>query len=290
MRRFSLPLLLSIACCLALVSAVGASSPVGPRSAAMADAFVGFAGGLEGVFWNPAGVAGQPGREVGGFAPMSGLDPDSPSFFLGYATPDEGVGAAAAWWRRDSQTLPGGEILTTDSLAYSYGKRLLKTVSAGATLRLQYEQLSFPNTIFDPVESTGYGLDLGLLWEATPQLTAGIAFKDVNGTPLTDDSGLTSETPMEVRAGLSYRLNPQTLINLDLIDVTDSAGSGRGLAGGIERSLNQKVQLRAGVAETEGALTLSGGVGYVTPRLRVDIAVTSTDNSAKTIAGLTYRF
>jgi hypothetical protein len=256
----------------------------------MAGAFVGFADGLEGAFWNPAGVAAQPDRVVGGFAPTSGLDLDSPSFFLGYATPDEGVGAAAIWWRRNSLALPGGEILTTDSLAYSYGKRFLKAVAAGATLRLQFEQLSFSNTVFEPVESTGYGLDLGLLWSATPQLAAGIAFKDVNGTPLTDNSGLTSETPMEVRVGLSYRINPRTLVNLDLVDPTDSSGSGCGLAGGIEHSLNQNLQLRAGAADIGGALTLSGGVGYGTPSLRADLAVTSTDNSAKTIAGLTYRF
>lgn len=288
MRRFSSILVAIIAIASLIAPATVSAAPIGPRTAGLADAFTGMTDGLEGAFWNPAGLAWLERPELAAFLSTAGSDADDPSYFIGYAIPPEDLGAGAVWWRRDVTSLPGDGLLTADSLAYTYAVKVNSSVSVGGTIRLQSEQATFPDLVLP--EWSGYGLDLGLLWKATPRLGVGIAAKDVNGTPLTSDFGLTTETPLGVRGGVSYRFNSRMVLNLDVTDVLNNSVAGTGVAVGVEFSVSPRVQLRAGVATAGDSLAIAGGLGFRSARLRADLTVVDTDNSVESVAGLTYLF
>ena len=209
----------------------------GSRAAAMAGAYTGLADDADGLFWNPAGLAGIPGEQLTGTQNFSfgGINHETVAYARRLT--DKGVGAAsfqgafAEIERRLGDTEEPDSLFTASTYAFGLSySHALSDLAVGGTLKLLQER-------FDIENHTGVAIDVGALYRAD-DYSLGVSVLSLG--PNLDDSAL----PLTLRAGASALLAEDgPLAVADVVLPNDDDPSVRV---GLEQWFFDQVALRAG--------------------------------------------
>ena len=272
----------------ALTPHVGAFADIGmgARPAALGQAYVGLADDAYAVLWNPAGL----GRHTAPTLALSYAEQWSlveyQSAVLAVPVRTGGFGLAVL--------ASGDDALREVTLASGYA-HTLGALHLGLALKYRYASFG-RNTyrggalvVFDPDEiaeglaqqvsgtAVGFGLDLGLMVQATPRVTVGAVVKDVYA-PVSWASATASaayrargeydeHVPFRVAMGTAYRLPDQFTLTADfrpaLVD-----GRSDALHVGGEVYLLDVLSVRGGVQQHVGEVSeqrYSFGMGIALP-------------------------
>ncbi|NPV54400.1 MAG: hypothetical protein HPY71_12940 [Firmicutes bacterium] len=238
---------------------------VGARPLAMGGAFVAVADDSSAVYWNPAGLIQLKSKELSLTHTLNNRDIFNYDEFLVYAEPDAGKGAGGISWIKEHYLLRvdnAGELYYSSNwFTYSYAKRPSRDFYIGANIRYEKHNLYRP----DVVEATGnrWGIDLGMLYKASPRLSLGLLVQDINGSPVAWSDGSQTTTAVNIRPGIAYRPDNATTVAFDLYDIAGEGGPPGTIRFGVERWLTKKLAIRGGyyqIDETSGSIT--AGIGY----------------------------
>lgn len=244
------------------------------RSTAMGSALVGWGGGAESLFWNPAGLSGLPGMDLSLHHNSYFAGTFQESLLFGIPlSPRDGLAVLADYvnWgsfdERDSTGTLLGSFTDTDSgLGVGWGREWAKGFSAGLALR------GLQQKVKDNTYSSLVGT-LGLLWNLRPGWEAGAAYTNF-GTSFTGSSNAS-----DLKAGLSWR----TRAAKDLEVLAALAGSWEangvsGMQGGLEGEWGGFFSIRAGYRydfsdnQLSGLAGLTAGAGLRFQDFRLDYA------------------
>jgi len=279
-RTHYLLILLSL-CSTPAFSQPGSQLSVGARPAILGESFVAIADDGYAAYWNPAGLPLLRSQEINA---MRGdlYNTDYIHSYLAYAVPFTDRFAASIDYSHqgfDDTELNFGQ----NRLGFAAGLRLTNTLSLG----LGAKWFSFDSGLADlgnpsgfSSNGSGWGFDLGVLYEALPGFKLGVMAQDINDTKITYENGV-SETlyPLNLRLGAAYRFNRSLLL---------STGVGESAQLGAEYRLHPALMLRGGVQrEREDAVgtDFSVGAGMRHRFVLVDYAFTQS-----AALGPTHRF
>ena len=241
-----------------------ATMKVDARALGMGGAYTGAAEGVAATYYNPAGLALMEGVEVNSMI-STDLAFDRSYNFAGVGS-ELGIGAFAISWisaktggfpRYDgAQNYLGQFDVKENNVMFSYGGYYEKLdIYGGATLKIYSSSIDGDN------EKSGYGLDIGGLYQIDDMIQVGVAVKDL----YTEIDSETIEPMFNV--GIAARLNDHFMSTLD-------AGYNLGVeseinyAGGIEYVLNYrdivKVAPRIGLSGSDVHFGLGVNVDFVT--------------------------
>jgi len=205
---------------------------VGARPLGMGKMFTGLADDISAMYLNPAGLAQLKTPQI---LSMSGKFVNSVNYLtLAAVSPTRfgtvGIGYAGAGIGFSTPVLQLTEIATgeyrvipstTEAVSYdydnyaialTYGTSVLRPdLSVGATLKLFTETISGASK----GSSSGYDLDLGLMFKPNPNLTLGVLGKSILpydlGGKIKWDTGLEEAIPASVNLGASYKMKNITV-------------------------------------------------------------------------------
>ncbi len=249
--------------------------------------------GSEGIWWNPASVAGQEKRELAihHSKTISGVG-DAFSFVL----PTRSLGTAAL----SLGVLDLGEQQVTDDLgqvigvilprdvvlAGTYANQVTKRLDAGLTykvIQLRVDCTGQCASVGAAVESSR-AVDLGAQYrlDAGAPLTFGVAIRNLGGRLNSRQTNQRDPLPTQVEIGAMYRLKfldqyvKDTELRASGSYVDTRAFGGRGVRFGTDVLYEGKVHLRAGYVgrDRRGDATASLGFGLQSGSLVFDIART----------------
>lgn len=236
----------------------------GARALGMGNAFTGLADDVEGVLWNPAGVARLESHQSG-YVEAVGSD-FKKMRFVGYAQPaKEGPGGALAYLRTTNETYQ----LSETSLIYTFGQNWSDRLSAGGSVKYsRFKRRIHANEIFN--------IDVGLLYDLAPTATLGVSLLNVMNPRIMDADRVSDtlelpqlEAPRLVNVGLVFRFQPyvepgqlgvaprryRTTIGLELFDAADQWR--RELRFGVEQRVGSFLVARAGLMSNAPTVGLS---------------------------------
>jgi len=208
------------------------------RAMAMGSAAVGLPQGSASLLWNPAGLADMQKMEVG-LHHNSGLgDLISEDFVMGVPLGALGGFAVSMNYltngtfagRNSVAALTGDYTPAEFGISAGWGSRLASNLSAGAALKLNYQNLSINSY-------SALAVDLGLLWNPCYRFCLGVTYSNL-GTAVAGsllDSGW--------RIGVSYGLNDSVILAVSG-ELKPSAYNR--MQSGIECFITPGVALRAG--------------------------------------------
>jgi len=248
---------------------------IGARPAAMGEVYVAVSDDINGISWNPAGLATITNRQLS-LIHTEWLQSIRHEY-LAYCQPAFGgvLGASATvLWidgieRRTGDTPdPDGYAPARDiSASIVYSKSLSDNFSAGATFKFIFQQL-------DDVSAYGGAVDLGLKYRLYKDLVMGVALQNLGL-----ESAFISEQyplPLNLKVGIANKFPINLIlasdINYSLIDSVFQVGVGT------EWALHPMFSLRGGYKYNSatfslGALSgLSVGAGFNINFLSIDYA------------------
>jgi hypothetical protein len=256
----------------------------GARPVAMGQAFVGLADDVESVYWNPAGVARLSGYHAS-FMHARQLGMIDYNYLVASAPLPGGAHGVGI-----SVIASGDEALREFSLHGVYAREI-GPLQAGVGLK--FRRSSFGNNllsgddyvIFDPDEISdglmnqvsgtgqGFGLDVGLLFRASPTVSYGLMVRDLfapinwdsrTQNPDRAESSYNEGLPTEVIVGSAFQPYPSFLVTADFRPAIYEDTQHAFRFGG-EYGIMDIVFLRAGTqqafnAETQNKYTLGLGI------------------------------
>lgn len=198
----------------------------GARQASMGEAFVAVANDVSAVFWNPAGLAYQQGREATFMHAnwLPGLVDDLFYEFLAFKTSIEGVGTLGFnvvylnLGKQMRTSVTGEELGEFNSSEYaltaSYGTTVTDNLAMGVSLRFIYSNLS-------PVgagaergtgQASGFSFDVGLLYTfpfLNHKLNWGLNVSNMGPKIAYIDEAQADPLPTNLKTGFAYKLVDQ---------------------------------------------------------------------------------
>ncbi len=229
------------------------------RIIGMGGAFTGLANSSYAIFYNPAGLALLPFREASAFvAQPYGLS-ELLHVTISYADPmslPENLGAFGIAARRF-----GFQLYNETAFSIAYANSFERKFFYGATLR-------YHNTSIQNYGSAGaFGIDIGLLFLITPELSIGFSATNLNRPTI----GISNEVLAQTyTAGASYRLFKNLRA---VVDFEKDVRFPLTVKSGVEFDAVQYLSLRAGFSTEPQRLT--GGVGIHYALADIDYAVTT---------------
>jgi hypothetical protein len=166
-----------------------------------------------------------------------------------------------------------GDMAFLFSVSQSIGRRL----ALGTNVKIVHQAI-------DEFQATGWGADLGLLYDISPRFRVGMSMMNVIGPSLTLRE-TAEKFPLEVRGGLSASfLDGRGLFTTEIAHMD---GPGFRMRGGTEYWLHPSMALRMGYDDDAPA----GGFSYrVKPDMRFDYGVSSHELGVIHRFGISYRF
>lgn len=241
----------------------------GVRPVSLGNAFVGLADDVNTVYLNPAGLAGLSNRQVQ-FTHTQLMGLVDYSFFTAAMPLPRGPHAAGL-----TVIASGDDLMLEFSAHLAYGREL-GPVKLGAAAKMRYS--SFGNNllnpsdfsgIFDPDEISegllnqvtgngiGFGLDLGVLHDASDRLRFGIMLRDMvapfkwKSETMSDQNNARGSyneaVPFELAIGSSYRTD-RTVTTVEIRPALDSEQD-HALRLGTERTFIDIFSLRVGTEQ-----------------------------------------
>jgi hypothetical protein len=255
------------------------------RSAGMGGAFVAAADEPLGAVWNPAGLSHMYQNTVS--AETTRLFEDTSINGLSFAIPERKLPSIGF----TVLALSSGEIERTSELNESLGnfdndefafllstsKSLFRGLGVGANFKIVRQSI-------EEFAGTGFGADLGLVYELAPGITLGASLLNVIGPSLTLRE--TSETyPTEFRGGAALRaLSGRALLTAE-VDQRQDVGTG--MRAGSEFWVHRSMALRVGYDDT----IVSGGFSFIpSSGFRIDYGLSDHELGLTHRIGLSYRF
>jgi Type IX secretion system protein PorV len=267
--------------------------PTGAQSVGMGEAMVAAKPGSEGIWWNPASLAGQEKKELAihHSNTLSGVS-DAFSFVI----PKRSLGVVAL----SLSILDIGELQLTDSnnqpigvafprdvvLAGTYANRITKRLDAGLSykiVQLREDCSGECATIGPEVESTR-AMDLGAQFRTNlfAPLTFGAAIRNLGGKLNSQETNQRDPLPTQVELGAMYRLKfldryvKDTELRASGSYVDTRSFGGKSVRFGTDLAYQGTVHLRAGYVghDRRGDSSASLGFGLQSGSLAFDIART----------------
>jgi len=282
----------------------------GARALGMGGAFVAVADDGTTAYWSPAGLPSLKSREVA-FMHCQQFDSLVQTNFISYVHPTSSWGAFGISWLRlgvedipksgyvdandnamqdfddknDNGIKEEGELYIErpiivgnfddieDGVFLSYGLNVTRSFSAGINLKLIRQALS-GNT------SSGWGIDIGGLYELISGLKLGLNLQDVTGTKLKWDSKTKHEEniPASMKLGVAYTGNIPSLRSIITISCNVDTKYDSEMHYGAEWWLMKTLALRIGLDEGR----LSAGAGLRVTAFQVDYAFIGHDDLGNT--------
>ena len=214
---------------------------MGPRALGMGDAFTGLADDYLASYYNPAGLALIPEREIGSSYAFlyPGLDYPSGKTstgdgFVSYAHPlEKNIGTMGFSWVNRHIS----DLYAENSYIFSYGYKVTERIFLGGSfklLQLNYSKsqwgydpsFNWSEGVEDPIFANGTsvfgaGLDIGVLIKISRNLRIGMCLKDFNQPDMhLQNSNPAKNTnnyvPMSIRIGADYEAGAYRIV-ADLI-------------------------------------------------------------------------
>lgn len=149
---------------------------------------------------------------------------------------------------RDNNGLPTGELSTSENQFYlAFANRFSNKLSIGITAKFYYYKL------FEEINTTSFGVDIGALYKVNDQFTVALAVIDINSkykwdtSPVYDQEGVVSEDkfPNLRKLGVSY-LNKEIGL-LASLEFENSSAETNILRAGVEYNIYEGLYLRGGI-------------------------------------------
>jgi tetratricopeptide (TPR) repeat protein len=238
----------------------------GARALAMGRTFVAIADDVSAIYWNPAGLAQVPKKELQ--LMNVPLFDDTVYNFIGYAHSmlkpwTVGIGImqlqSGGFTRRDDYNTPGDTFSGQDQAVLVSAGYDLSDFYIGCTAKSVSNKL-------DTFSSTGFGMDVGLLSKLGSGFSLGINLQNVIGAKIQRDY-IADETPMTIRPGIAWTSDDKTY--KVALDIDNTANQSIKPHFGIEYCPNNVFAFRAGY--DNGNLT--AGIGISPKDFSIDYAI-----------------
>ncbi|HYH04663.1 MAG TPA: PorV/PorQ family protein [Bacillota bacterium] len=230
---------------------------VGARSFAMGGAYGVIAGDDTATYWNPAGLAELKAPVISTM--HSELFLGTTYDYLGGAVPLQygGLGVSVLKLDTPGLVLTDGSIDDASTMAalIGYGFQWAGW-NLGATIKY-YEQ-NLPTSA-----GNGFGLDLGLQKQLTPNYRIGLTLQDLAGSEVNWDTGWTEAVPLNIRLGVSY-----TRERVLLVAEFEKAETFRQNHFGFELTATDFLKVRGGFRGND----FTAGIGLTKGQATVDYA------------------
>ncbi|MDP9202427.1 MAG: PorV/PorQ family protein [Gemmatimonadota bacterium] len=267
--------------------------PTGAQAVGMGQAMVAGKPGSEGIWWNPASIAGQEKREL---AIHHSKTVAGTGDALTFVTPIRSYGTAAVAINilnigeqqvKDDQNNVIGVILPRDVVfAASYASTLTKRLSAGLNyklIQLRVDCSGICSSVGAEVQSSR-AVDLGAQYEVEVKapLTFGVAIRNLGGKLNSRETNQSNPLPTQVEIGAMYRLKfidhyvKDTELRASGSFVDTRSFGGKAARFGTDVMYQSKVHIRAGYVghDRRGDASASLGFGLQSGSLVFDIART----------------
>jgi len=258
---------------------------LGPRPAGLGGAFVALADDATGVVWNPAGLSFISQNQVS--AETSRLFESTAINGLSFAFP----GKRFPSFGLTILNLSSGDFEKTNELNESLGdfsesdmafflsasKNLTPRFAIGANAKIVRHAV-------DEFDATGFGVDIGALYQVLPSLRLGVSLLNIGGPTLSMRA--TDETyPAEFRGGASFFfLDGRGVVSAEL---NQRKGPGTTFFGGTEFWVYRSMALRLGYSDSEPG----GGFSFrISPDVRFDYAAVDHELGVTHSVALSYQF
>jgi hypothetical protein len=261
------------------------SGYAGARTIGMGGAFVATADDALGVLWNPAGLQWMDQNQA--MFESVRLFEDTSINSLSFALPGSRFPSLGI----SMVSLRSGEFQRTNELnnplgTFSEGETAyLFSMAKGFTSRLTVgTNFKIVHQSIEDFSATGFGVDVGGIFQVTPALRVGATFLNLGGPSIT----LRTEAenyPTEIRAGASYEMmNGRARL---MAEVDHADGPGTRMHGGAEYWVQPGIALRFGYSEDRA----TGGFGYrFGPQYQFDYGVADHTLGLTHRVGFSYRF
>ena len=246
---------------------------IGPRAAAMGEAYTAVVGDQTAAYWNPAGVAALGGRDflLTHHRSFEGIQQTYAGW--AYGSGSRGVALSLAVHSAgglEARTGPSAEPLGTFNVyevngGLSYAQRIGSRVHVGFSLRGLHESIG-------PESGSGMAGDIGLLiTNPVEGLMLGAAFRNVGRMGRLDQERV--PLPRTFRAGAAFTRGPL----VGSLDVRVPEKGERGVNLGAEYGVGDRLFLRGGYRTGSEIRDLSFGIGLQQRNWRIDYAYVPSD-------------
>jgi len=223
--------------------------PVFARPAALANAYTAVSDDAYGVLYNPAGMSWIKGREaVIGYQYRLGMDIMAVSY-VDKALRDLGFGQAILLTTDRDGAMT--ELYFVTAAGYKINQDyLFGPFSVGASLKIIGNTVNRLSPDSPYGQSFGVGLDLGLLWELSPEIRYGLLFRDVPTVNMWKNRATGAQyseaNPPTLHMGGSYAAGYNAFLTADG-QIPLYADQPWVMAGGVEYEFFRMLSLRAGL-------------------------------------------
>jgi len=223
--------------------------PVFARPAALANAYTAVSDDAYGVLYNPAGMPWIKGREaVVGYQYRLGMDIMALSY-VDKALRDLGFGQAVLLTTDRDGAMT--ELYFVTAAGYKINQDyLFGPFSVGAALKIAGNTVNKLSKDSPHGQSYGVGLDLGLMWELSPQIRYGLLFRDVPTINMWKNRATgerySEANPPTLQMGGSYAAGYNAFLTADG-RIPLYADQPWVMAGGVEYEFFRMLALRAGL-------------------------------------------
>jgi len=201
-------LILTIVCA-GLTPAAFDDIGIGARPLGMGGAFVAVADDANASMFNPAGLGYMTAPEAG-FTHVRMFSGVVDYNYAGIIIPLGGAGSLGASFGALGEE---SGIYSERKVSFSYSKKVVETLSLGASLKMLYTGFDSDNMwvsenpYFVETGASGFTLDIGLLAMPVPGLSVGLSGEDLIPADISISETEEEKVPMNLRAGVAYRLS-----------------------------------------------------------------------------------
>jgi len=256
---------------------------LGARTQAMGGAFVGNPIDGYSVYYNPAGLGVSNYREVD--ISYRDLSLDRTYHYIGFASPlPPMAGIAIGWIHAGVDNIDGRDFSgkhtcmysdSQDGIIFGFGLKPADNLSVGIGGTFLRESLV-------DITASGFGFNFGLYYKPLQIISVGFAVRDINARFAwnTDKlyergSSVTDKFPTVYTGGIGLHLEQYKTVFL--VDIVKNSKSEQSYKIGIENSMLEQIDLRAGL--NNGSVTAGAGIHFPFMKStgRLDYALTTSD-------------
>ncbi len=260
-------------------------SYVGARTIGLGGAYVGEAGDVSSVLWNPAGLSTLVPDEV--HFETARLFEDTAVHCIGFAVPGNRLPSFALtvvalrsgdFQRTNELNDPLGSFSEGETAyLFSMSRSLSPRLALGLNAKLVQQTV-------ESFSANGFGFDVGGLYDVSPTLRVGASVMNLGGPHLTLRDA-EEQYPIQLKGGFAlHLLNGRGLLSAE---VDGSSGDGARFHGGSEYWVQPMLALRVGMDDRQPG----GGFSYrFASNYQLDYGISNVALGLVHRIGLTYRF